>query len=63
MVYAHSVGGRSYRFPDLKTLLAKAARRALATRSPARRRRRLRARRGADGASRRSPEGVSRTSH
>ncbi len=25
MVYAHSVGGRSYRFPDLKTLLAKAS--------------------------------------
>ncbi len=25
MIYAHSVGGRSYRFPDLKTLLAKAS--------------------------------------
>ena len=25
MVYAHSSGGRSYRFPDLKTLLAKAS--------------------------------------
>jgi ethanolamine ammonia-lyase large subunit len=25
MVYAHSIGGRTYRFPDLKTLLAKAS--------------------------------------
>src|ERR1700739_57958 len=25
MVYTHSIGGQSYRFPDLKTLLAKAS--------------------------------------
>ena len=31
MAYVQSVGGRSYRFPDLKTLLAKASPHARAT--------------------------------
>ena len=62
MAYVQSVGGRSYRFPDLKTLLAKA--------SPARSGDYLAglaaeddsgARRGANGARRRAAEDLSRT--